>query len=75
VMKYIDTERQLANIFTKPLDASCFATLRGGDLAFAIPMTWFDVELVLYPVYTLSSFHRIAFLHIYLSYLLLHLLY
>jgi hypothetical protein len=50
--------------------------LRGGvDLAFAIPMTWFDVELVLYPVYTLSSFHRIAFLHIYLSYLLLHLLY
>jgi hypothetical protein len=28
-MRYIDTERQLANIFTKPLDASCFATLRG----------------------------------------------
>jgi hypothetical protein len=29
VMKYINTKRQLANIFTKPLDASRFATLRG----------------------------------------------
>jgi hypothetical protein len=28
-MKYIDTERQLADIFTKPLDSSCFATLWG----------------------------------------------
>jgi hypothetical protein len=28
VMKYIDTERQLADIFTKPLDASCFAALQ-----------------------------------------------
>jgi hypothetical protein len=27
-MRYIDTERQLANIFTKPLDASRFAALR-----------------------------------------------
>jgi hypothetical protein len=26
-MRYIDTERQLADIFTKPLDASCFAAL------------------------------------------------
>jgi hypothetical protein len=30
VMKYIDTERQLADIFTKPFDASRFAALRGG---------------------------------------------
>jgi hypothetical protein len=73
-MKYIVTERQLASIFTKPLDASHFAALRGG-LVFAIPMAWFEGELVFYPVYTLSSFHRIAFLHIYLSYLLLLLLY
>jgi hypothetical protein len=29
VMKYIDTERQLTNIFTKPLDASHFTSLRG----------------------------------------------
>jgi hypothetical protein len=28
-MRYIDTERQLANIFTKPLDSSRFADLRG----------------------------------------------
>jgi hypothetical protein len=28
-MRYIDTERQLADIFTKPLDASRFAALRG----------------------------------------------
>jgi hypothetical protein len=29
VMKYIDTERQLVDIFTKPLDASRFASLHG----------------------------------------------
>jgi hypothetical protein len=29
-MKYIDTERQFANIFTKPLDVTHFASLRGG---------------------------------------------
>jgi hypothetical protein len=28
-MRYINTERQLADIFTKPLDASRFATLQG----------------------------------------------
>jgi hypothetical protein len=28
-MRYIDTERQLADIFTKPLDASRFTDLRG----------------------------------------------
>jgi hypothetical protein len=27
VMKYIDTERQLADIFTKPLDVTRFSTL------------------------------------------------
>jgi hypothetical protein len=39
-MRYIDTERQLADIFTKPLDSSYFATLRGGGggLVFAILM-------------------------------------
>jgi hypothetical protein len=29
-MRYIDTERKLVNIFTKPFDASRFATLWGG---------------------------------------------
>jgi hypothetical protein len=28
-MRYIDTERQLTDIFTKPLDSSHFAALRG----------------------------------------------
>jgi hypothetical protein len=28
-MRYIDTKRQLADIFTKPLDSSRFADLRG----------------------------------------------
>jgi hypothetical protein len=74
MMKYIDTERQLVDIFTKPLDASHFASLRG-NLVFAIPTAWFDGELVFYLVYTLSSFHCIAFHYIYLIYLLLHLLY
>jgi hypothetical protein len=38
-MRYIDTERQLANIFTKPLDASRFAVFwGGGGLVFAILM-------------------------------------
>jgi hypothetical protein len=29
-MRYIDTEKQLTDIFTKPLDSSRFADLRGG---------------------------------------------
>jgi hypothetical protein len=29
-IKFINTERQLADIFTKPLDLSHFASLRGG---------------------------------------------
>jgi hypothetical protein len=49
-MRYIDTKRQLPDIFTKPLDSSQFADLRGG-LVFAIHMAWFKGELVLYPVY------------------------
>jgi hypothetical protein len=40
-MRYIDTERQMTDIFTKPLDASHFADLQGG-LVFAIYMTWFE---------------------------------
>jgi hypothetical protein len=36
-MMYIDTKRQLTDIFTKPLDSSRFADLRGGGgLVFAI---------------------------------------
>jgi hypothetical protein len=48
-MRYIDTERQLADIFTKHLDSSRFADLRGGAGVFAILMTWFEGELVIFP--------------------------
>jgi hypothetical protein len=51
-MIYMDTERQLADILTKPLDSSRFADLRGGgELVFAICMAWFEGELVLCLVY------------------------
>jgi hypothetical protein len=36
-MRYIDTERQLADIFTKPLDSSCFADLCGGGIGVCHP--------------------------------------
>jgi hypothetical protein len=64
--RYIDTNRQLTDIFTKALDVTHFASLwRGGDLVFAIPMALFEGELVFYLVYTLSYLYRIAF-HSYL---------
>jgi hypothetical protein len=59
-MRYIDTERQLADIFTKPLDASCFATLRG-ELVFGILMSWFEGELVFYLVYLYLLFFSCIF--------------
>jgi hypothetical protein len=65
-MKYIDTESQLTNIFTKSLNVTRFASLRErGDLVFAIPMVWFEGGLMFYLVYTLSYLHRIIF-HSYL---------
>jgi hypothetical protein len=59
-MKYIDTERQLADIFTKPHDATLLL-LYGGNKVFAIPMAWFVGELVFYLVYTISYLRCIAF--------------
>jgi hypothetical protein len=76
VMKYINIERQLANIFIKPLDASRFAALQGGkNLVFAISVAWFEGGFcfILYILYLI--FIAIAFYHIYQIYLLLHLLY
>jgi hypothetical protein len=55
-IKYIDTERQLADIFTKPLDETHFASLRGGGGGIGVCHPY---------VYTLSYLHRIAF-HSYL---------
>jgi hypothetical protein len=47
-MRYIDIERQLADIFTKPLNSSRFADLRR-ELVFVIHMAWFEGGLVLLP--------------------------
>jgi hypothetical protein len=49
-IKFIDTKRWLADIFTKPLDSSHFVSLQGG-LVFAIPMAWFEGEFVICLVY------------------------
>jgi hypothetical protein len=56
-MRYIDTERQLANIFSKPLDSSRVADLRRGGLVFSIRMAWFEGELVLFLVYCIFCFY------------------
>jgi hypothetical protein len=64
-MRYIETERRLADIFTKPLDVTRFASLWGGegDLLFIIPMAWFEVECILPCIYSiLSSLHCISFI-------------
>jgi hypothetical protein len=54
-MRYIDTERQLADIFTKPLDSSRFADLRE-KLMFVIHMAWFEGGLMFYRVYCIFYF-------------------
>jgi hypothetical protein len=43
-MMYIDTERQLADIFTKPLDSSRFADLRGGRGDWCLPSIWLGLR-------------------------------
>jgi hypothetical protein len=53
-MRYIDTERQLPDIFIKPLDASRFADLQGG-LVFTIHMAWFE-GVVFHRVYCIFCF-------------------
>jgi hypothetical protein len=60
-IRYIETERQLADIFIKYLVATYFAYLRGGHLVLGIPMAWFEGELVFYVVYILSYLYHIAF--------------
>jgi hypothetical protein len=63
-MRYIDTERQLAIIFIKPLNSSRFADLWGGGaLVFAIPMALFEGELVLLPcIFYILLFSYIFFI-------------
>jgi hypothetical protein len=71
VMKFIDTERQLADNFTKPLDSFRFASLQG-SLVFAIPMTWFEGEPVIFLVYLYLFSFLLHFLHTHLSHLASH---
>jgi hypothetical protein len=66
-MRYIDTERQLVDIFTKPLDASRFAALRGRN--WCLSSLWLDLRgslcsilYILYPFIFL-----LHFLHVHLS--------
>jgi hypothetical protein len=42
-MRYIDTERQLADIFTKSLDSSQFSNLRGWGNWF-LPSIWLGLR-------------------------------
>jgi hypothetical protein len=69
-MRYIDIERQLANIFTKPLNSSRFADLRG-ELVFVIHMAWFEGELLFYLVYFAFLLH---FHHTHLSHFASHVI-
>jgi hypothetical protein len=41
-MRYIDIVKQLADIFTKPLNSSRFAALRGGD--WCLPFLWLGLR-------------------------------
>jgi hypothetical protein len=74
-MKYIDIESQLADIFTKPLDVICFASLRGGGTWY-LSSLWYGLRgslcFTLYILYLI--FIALHFIRIYLVYLLLHLL-
>jgi uncharacterized membrane protein (DUF485 family) len=73
-MKFIDTERQLADIFTKPLDSSGFASLPGGSLVFVISMAWFEGELMIYLVYLYLVAFLLHFLHTHLSHFASHVI-
>jgi hypothetical protein len=48
-MRYIVNKRQLADIFTEPLDSSRFADLRGEISVCHIHMAWFEGELMFLP--------------------------
>jgi hypothetical protein len=65
-MKFINTESQLADIFTKPLDSSRFASL-WGSLVSAIPMTWFEGEFMICLIYLYLFVFLLHFLHTHLS--------
>jgi hypothetical protein len=65
-MRYIDTERQLADISPNPLMLLALL-LYGGKLVFVILMTSFEEEYVFYLVYLYPFVFLLHFLHIQLS--------
>jgi hypothetical protein len=73
-MRYIDTKRQLVDIFTKPLDASCFAALQW-EISICYPYGLIWGELVFYLVYFVSFCFSFAFPSCSPKLTLLHLLY
>jgi hypothetical protein len=73
-IKYIDTKRQLADIFTKPLDVTHFVSPQGGT--WCLSSLWHGLRgnlcFTLYILYLI--FIALCLIHMYLIYLLLHLL-
>jgi hypothetical protein len=65
-MKFIDTERQLAHIFTKPLDFSHFASLRG-ELGVCHPYGLVGGGACDLPCTLVSFAFLLHFLHTHLS--------
>jgi hypothetical protein len=65
-MRYIDTERQLADIFTKPLDASRFNASQG-EIGVCHPYGLVEGELMFYLVYLYHFVFLLHFLHIHLG--------
>jgi hypothetical protein len=65
-MKYIDTERWLADIFTKPLDASRFTALQE-KLMFVMLMAYFEGKFAFYFVYLYLFTFLLHFLQTHLS--------
>jgi hypothetical protein len=59
-MRYIDTERQVANIFTKPL-MLLNLLIYEEKLVFAIIISWFEEELVFYLIYLYILFFSCIF--------------
>jgi hypothetical protein len=66
-MRYMDTERLLVDIFTKPIDASRFAALQGGN--WCLSSLWLDLRKSLCSIlYILYHFaFLLHFLHVHLS--------
>jgi hypothetical protein len=64
-MKYIDTVRQMTDIFTKHLDATRFASLLGAVATRCLPSLWHGLRgaCILPCIYSvLSSLHCISFI-------------